>query len=177
MISNKILCVGLLALSFSAISAVPAQAGQLFPPSNLSNPASDCPSGQVLAWNGEHGTVECSNPTPGITVSCPAGQVLTGIVNGVPTCSSWNVKVETTTYGFSINGGTTVNYLDCAAGYVAIACTSVVVPSGAFSCETTPDMIDPATGMSACDQANCGSHEPGDTGYYSTATCASIGYK
>lgn len=66
--------------------ATSAQAGQLFPPNNIgSNPNVSCPNGGVLTWNGDH--VDCVNPTPGVSVSCPAGQVLTGINNGVPVCS------------------------------------------------------------------------------------------
>jgi hypothetical protein len=68
-----------------AVLAVPAQAGQLFPPSNIGpNPNVKCPSGQVLTWNVDH--VECTNPTPGVTVSCPTGQTLTGIQYGQPVC-------------------------------------------------------------------------------------------
>ena len=67
-------------------AAAPAQAGALFPPDNIGkNPNVACPNGQVLSWQGDR--VDCVNPTPGVTVSCPAGQVLTGITNGVPTCS------------------------------------------------------------------------------------------
>lgn len=63
----------------------PANAGQLFPPNNIgSNPNVSCPHGQLLSWRGDH--VDCTDPTPGVTVSCPAGQVLNGINNGSPVC-------------------------------------------------------------------------------------------
>lgn len=67
----------------------PAQAGQLFPPMGL--PGGDahrnCDNGQMLSWNGVNGTVECRDPTPGVTVSCPSGQALTGVSQGSPVCS------------------------------------------------------------------------------------------
>jgi hypothetical protein len=63
-----------------------AQAGQLFPPANIgTNPNIPCQSNQVLGWTGE--SVACINPTPGVSVSCPAGQLLTGIVNGAAQCT------------------------------------------------------------------------------------------
>jgi len=69
--------------SFAAFS--PAKAGQLFPPNNIgSNPNISCPNGELLSWKGDH--VDCTNPTPGVTVSCPEGQVLTGITHGSPLC-------------------------------------------------------------------------------------------
>lgn len=63
-----------------------AQAGQLFPPSNLPDPTQNCPNGEVLSWVGVSGTVQCINPTPGVNVSCSTGQVLNGITNGAPSC-------------------------------------------------------------------------------------------
>lgn len=86
-----------------------------------------------------------------------------------PQPPSWKSVVETTLHPFETDHN---NYLDCAAGYTAIACSSVVVPSGAFSCQTTPGQINPATGLSSCGQAGCNAHNAGDTGYYSTTTCA-----
>jgi hypothetical protein len=62
-----------------------AKAGQLFPPNNIgSNPNVSCPNGELLTWHGDR--VDCENPTPGVSVSCPAGQVLNGIANGAPVC-------------------------------------------------------------------------------------------
>ncbi len=68
--------------------AASAQAGKLFPPSNIgANPNIPCPSNQLLAWTGD--AVACANPTPGVSVSCPAGTVLNAL-NGAspPTCVS-----------------------------------------------------------------------------------------
>src|ERR1700689_1120591 len=65
--------------------AFSAHAGQLFPPNNLSqNPNIACPNGGVLTWNSDH--VDCVNPTPGVTVTCAAGEVLTGINSGRAAC-------------------------------------------------------------------------------------------
>lgn len=44
-----------------------------------------CPKGQVLSSNG-YGNVECTNPTPGVNVACPPGQVMAGIANGEAVC-------------------------------------------------------------------------------------------
>lgn len=76
-------------------------------------------------------------------------------------------KVKTTVMPFTT---TTAQYLDCPAEFTAIACTSVVVPSGSFSCQIKPG-INPTTKASSCVQAGCSSHGPNDTGYYSTGTC------
>ena len=60
-------------------------AGQLFPPANMTaTPASPCPNSGVLSWLG--GSVDCVDPTAGVTVSCPSGQVLNGINKGSPVC-------------------------------------------------------------------------------------------
>jgi len=65
--------------------AVPAQAGQLFPPENIGpNPNVSCPNGRVLTWHVDH--IDCADPTPGVSVSCPAGQVVADISNGAPVC-------------------------------------------------------------------------------------------
>ena len=77
------------------------------------------------------------------------------------------IKVETATFDFT----PVAHYLDCPSGYIAIACNSVVVPSGSFTCQTTPDQIDPATNNNACAQAGCSSHATADYGYYTTTTC------
>ena len=77
-----------LVLTILAASST-ANAGQLFPPDNIgSNPNVPCPYGEVVTWHGDR--VDCVNPTPGVTVSCPVGQVLTGITNGVPVCTTAN---------------------------------------------------------------------------------------
>ena len=83
--------------------AASAQAGQLFPPNNIgSNPDVSCPHGGVLTWHGDH--VDCVNPTPGVTVSCPAGQVLTGINNGNAVCANAVATRTDLTMGDLING-------------------------------------------------------------------------
>ncbi len=79
--SLKVLCLAAL----FALGSVPAQAGQLFPPENQRTGGS-CTDGQVLGWSGD--SVKCTNPTPGVKVSCPAGQVLAGIKQGQPDCRS-----------------------------------------------------------------------------------------
>lgn len=78
-----------------------------------------------------------------------------------------DIRVKTKTHPFV---GTS-NYLDCDAGYTAIACTSLTIPSGQYTCQTTPDKTNPSTGRSSCVQAGCTSQAAGDTGYYSTTTC------
>ena len=83
---------GLTAILLSAFIVSPfasAHPGQLFPPANIgANPNIPCPNGQLLGWHGDR--VDCTNPTPGVTVSCPAGQFLTAITNGVPVCTPDN---------------------------------------------------------------------------------------
>lgn len=74
-------------IGFCSLAAPPVQAGQLFPPDNIGpNPNISCPHGGVLTWHRDR--VDCVNPTLGVSVSCPEGQVLTGILNGVPRCVS-----------------------------------------------------------------------------------------
>lgn len=63
-----------------------AWAGSLFPPENIgSDPNVACPNGKVLAWSGD--SVVCQDPTPGVSLKCPTGQILTEIKNGTPVCS------------------------------------------------------------------------------------------
>lgn len=78
-----------------------------------------------------------------------------------------DVDVVTARHAFS----SAASYVDCRAGYTSIACTSVVVPSGAFSCMATPGYTNPSTGKSACAQAGCGNQLAGDTHYVTTNTC------
>lgn len=82
------LCFGLL-LAVAALAPVTsAQAGQLFPPKNVDQKKS-CPAGTTLVWStvGDEGHVDCISTTSMVTVaSCPAGQVMAGITNGVPVC-------------------------------------------------------------------------------------------
>lgn len=65
------------------LAANTVQAGSLFPPANSSGA---CPNNKVLTWGGDH--LDCVDPTPGVSVSCPAGQVLTGIAQGNSVCSA-----------------------------------------------------------------------------------------
>jgi len=82
---TRVLALAFAVANFATLS--PANAGQLFPPNNIgANPNIACPNGQLLSWQGDH--VDCTNPTPGVTISCPEGQVLTGIASGVPSCTS-----------------------------------------------------------------------------------------
>jgi hypothetical protein len=75
-------------ISFAPLAS--AQAGQLFPPDDLATagtPNIACPNGKLLNWTGE--TVRCTDPSPGVTVpSCPSGQAVTGVVNGVASCAA-----------------------------------------------------------------------------------------
>jgi len=64
-----------------------AQAGQLFPPANLTGTAINlpCPNNEVLTWSGD--SVVCVDPTLAINVSCPEGTVMTGISGGSAVCT------------------------------------------------------------------------------------------
>ena len=53
-------CLAILVCSLSL--ATPAQAGQIFPPSNLHDPSQNCPNGELLAWIGAFGN--CPMPGP-----------------------------------------------------------------------------------------------------------------
>ena len=136
--------------------AVPATAGQLFPPVGLPNgpngnpdTTKNCPSGQVLQWNGSKGCVECSDPTPGITVACPTGQVLTGITNGQPVCSVDASWIYQQPWDFA-NG--TFSYT-CPQGTVSscfaptfngnVVCTSEVsITNNGTTCQINPGCLD-----------------------------------
>jgi hypothetical protein len=101
------------ALICFCVLAPPVEAGQLFPPANIgSNPNIACPNSEVLAWTGE--TVACVNPTPGVSVSCTAGQVLMGISNGLPVCTSVP----------SCQAGQTLNY-----DGTTFVCTASAIPT------------------------------------------------
>jgi|GEM_PF-2027020 len=101
---RRLLVIAFVLFGCCQVSAT-AIAGQLFPPVGLPNGANgipdttkNCPNGQVLAWNGSNGTVQCGDPTPGVTVaSCPTGQVLTGVSSGHPTCQSIALSTQTVT--------------------------------------------------------------------------------
>lgn len=107
---------------------VSAQAGQLFPPSNLSDPAQSCPNGATLSWNGASGSVDCTpiatssncesgvasgvsggapvcvDPTPQVTTtSCPAGQFMVQITGGTPVCAMVQIQtIQNSCYGDSV---------------------------------------------------------------------------
>ena len=90
-------------ICFGSLS-VPAHAGQLFPPANIGqHPNVSCPNGSLLTWHGDH--VDCADPTPGVSVTCPAGQVLTGIASGVPSCADTSVRLSTTAEEIKANCG------------------------------------------------------------------------
>ncbi len=97
-----------------------AQAGQLFPPNNIgSNPNVPCPNGSMLDWTGD--AVECTDPTPGVTVSCPQGQVLNGITNGKPVCSYGKMAgvFVLGDNGFCIADNPVIGACSCPGGYAA----------------------------------------------------------
>lgn len=133
-----------------------------------------CAPEGAIAYDGrstKHQLVYCSEAhvwsASSVAVSCPAGQALKGIANGAPVCSGLQIEVRTENLPFA----SAPQYVDCPADTVAIACNSVAIPSGSFSCPTTPGATDPATGMSACLQSGCTNHGTDDTTYYTTATC------
>lgn len=71
---------------FALLNVKIAEAGQLFPPSNMREmPNLPCPRNGVLQWSGSE--VQCVDPTPGVSLSCPSGEVLTGIQTGLPVCA------------------------------------------------------------------------------------------
>lgn len=90
----RYLLITLLVFSGIALPHV-VEAGQLFPPNGLPlgangqpDPTQSCPNNGVLAWDGQHGSVTCADPTKGINLTlCPTGQTLQGINNnGTPVC-------------------------------------------------------------------------------------------
>jgi hypothetical protein len=60
-------------------------------------------------------------------------------------------------------------FVNCPSGYHATACTSIVVPSGAASCNTHFPVNN--GGASACTQDGCIASATSDTGYLMTVTC------
>ena len=87
------------------LSTSVTHAGNLFPPQNLNGPVSNpCPNNQVLKWTGDG--VSCADPTPGVTVMCPAGSLLRGIKNGQPVCSTCRVCVQVVDAGGGTPGTT-----------------------------------------------------------------------
>ena len=85
-------------VAFFVLAPLAAQAGQLFPPADLAaagTPNVSCPNGKVLTWGKlasapTDPVIICADPTPGVTVTCPAEQVLTGITNGQAVCAASN---------------------------------------------------------------------------------------
>lgn len=107
--------------------ATPAQAGQMFPPINVGAAVNSCPSGMVLGWAPDQagsGSVYCVNPTPGVTVSCPAGQVsvMTGIQSGTASCVPLPASCDTT------NSFLTYVPPRGTAAYGSFTCSSLVLP-------------------------------------------------
>jgi hypothetical protein len=137
------------ALLFGVPAFVPftsAQAGQLFPPANIgSNPNIACPSNQVLAWTGQ--SVACVNPTPGVSVSCPAKQMLVGIASGSPVCINPTQDVS----------------VSCASGQ---ALTGIV--NGVAQCAQLP-VMPPQSYLNTnliCSDASAGSAQIAILSYY-----------
>lgn len=69
----------------------PAFAGTLFPPANSAKNGVGiyaCADKSALVWSTDNGgSLKCTDTSSMVTIaSCPAGQVLTGVTNGVPTC-------------------------------------------------------------------------------------------
>jgi hypothetical protein len=137
---NLRFCV-IAALIYLCVLAVPAQAGQLFPPANIgSNPNVSCPNGQVLTWTGE--TVACTNPTPGVSVSCIAGQVLMGISNGTPVCTT--VPVCQANQLLNFNGTS----FTCTVGGEASGITGWVSIGGCA--DGSPNIYNWSNGLNTC---------------------------
>lgn len=89
---NKLILISAI---FMSLCATTAQAGSLFPPDNIgTNPNIPCPNGTVLKWMGK--SVECANPTDGVTVICPKGEFLQGIINGKAVCAAMTACTTTT---------------------------------------------------------------------------------
>ena len=154
------------------VPLAPAQAGQLFPPSNIgANPNVTCPSGQVLGWTGDAvactnptpgvtttacptgqqmvqisgGTPVCANPTPGVTVSCPSGSILVGITNGAANCLPSPAIADTVTV--SCPSG------DVLTGITNGAANCVALPAGTSTSSTTvaaPPALLPYPSAIAC---------------------------
>ena len=77
------------------------------------------------------------------------------------------IKSALLPFGDGTPGAT--QYVDCDPGYAAISCTSIIVPSGDYSCQATPGYHN---GLGSCLQAGCTiGRQPTDTGYYTVATC------
>ena len=147
----RLSCLATLALFCLCTGSIPAHAGQLFPPKNLSNSQQNCPNGQVLSWNGNDGCVECNDPSPGVTVArCPSGQELVGITNGQPICESDEVLSGTwcgmaAVQSYSCLGGET-----CDQNYPGIWVNGVIPPQGGtvVQCQGHNPAVDCPTGYS-----------------------------
>lgn len=74
----------LVGLLLVVVYTTPSWAGRLFPPENAPGGTNACSNGETLTWTGN--SVVCQNPTKGVKIACPRGQVLTGIDYGKPVC-------------------------------------------------------------------------------------------
>jgi len=85
------------------VAVASADAAQLFPPANIgADPNVPCPNGGVLSWSGDG--VICVDPTAGVNVSCPAGQMLTGISNGQAVCAGTSTSLSCSGPGCEVPG-------------------------------------------------------------------------
>jgi hypothetical protein len=113
----------LLALAFVAMTS-PAMAGQLFPPSN--NGGDGCaPPSKVLVWSPVGGSVSCVDVNTMVTVapSCPAGETIQSIINGVATCAGTQVATcDPGTVLTGVNDGSPVCAVPSSAAVTVPAC-------------------------------------------------------
>lgn len=127
-------------------------AGQLFPPANIGeNPNQPCPNNAVLRWTGSE--LQCDDPSTGVSLSCPEGQVMTAVTRGAPVCVSVTGTSAGCSSGFvqtGIQDGVpvckritdTIPAMTCPAGQVmtgisnntpvCVKNTRPTIPSGTF---------------------------------------------
>jgi hypothetical protein len=143
-------------IGFCSLAAPPVQAGQLFPPDNIgANPNVSCPNGGVLTWHGDR--VDCVNPTPGVSVSCPPGHVLTGISNGSPICISSNIQVMKVNAGSWYLASNDRWYSDATA----VCPSGMIATGGGGNCDAAA-----GAGVTALIYSN----PVGATAYYASCT-------
>ncbi|RKP47557.1 shufflon system plasmid conjugative transfer pilus tip adhesin PilV [Trinickia fusca] len=146
-------------LTTSAGSSAPLSAGDISSDGtvagNYIQPNGIVAAGQACAPNG---TMAKSGTGP---IFCKSGVWQPALFNTIPDTQvlqwleTWGV--ETTRY--------------CPPGYAAMSATSIVVPSGTYSCLSTV-FNNPASQQSGDVFAGCTSHMSGDTGYMNQLVCA-----
>lgn len=102
----------LIAFVLLCLTITSANAGSLFPPKGLDQGES-CPTNHALTWIGDG--LECTPVTMSLTLSCPSGQLLTGISNNQPVCKS--VVLNNCAYKNAISGQ---KYTICPSGKVQV---------------------------------------------------------